>query len=88
MGVTALCAWINLFANLGEPAFKVELLQWIVVGSFDVDWALRVDSLSTVMMFVVGFISFLIHVYSVGYMSHDTSIPRFMATCRCSPSPC
>ena len=31
------------------------------------------------MMFVVGFISFLIHVYSVGYMSHDPSIPRFMS---------
>ena len=54
MGVTALCAWINLFANLGEPAFKVHLLEWIVVGSFDASWALRVDSLSTVMMLVVG----------------------------------
>ena len=31
------------------------------------------------MMFVVSFISFLIHVYSVGYMSHDPSIPRFMS---------
>ena len=79
MGVTAVCAWINLFANIGEPAFKVHLLQWISIGSFSVDWALRVDSLSTVMMFVVGFISFLIHVYSVGYMSHDPSIPRFMS---------
>ncbi|MGE3290947.1 MAG: NADH-quinone oxidoreductase subunit L [Geminicoccaceae bacterium] len=79
MAVTAVCAWINLFANIGEPAFKVPLLQWMAVGSFTVDWALRVDSLSTVMMFVVGFISFLIHVYSVGYMSHDPSIPRFMS---------
>src|SRR3954471_199498 len=79
MGVTAICAWINLFANIGEPAFKVDLLQWISIGSFSVNWALRVDSLSTIMMFVVGFISFLIHVYSVGYMSHDPSIPRFMA---------
>src|SRR3954454_736017 len=79
MGVTAICAWINLFANIGEPAFKVDLLQWISIGSFSVSWALRVDSLSTIMMFVVGFISFLIHVYSVGYMSHDPSIPRFMA---------
>src|SRR5918993_1328956 len=43
MGVTALCAWINLFANLGEPAFKVELFQWVVVGSFDASWVLRVD---------------------------------------------
>src|SRR6478752_2173114 len=79
MAVTALCAWINLFANIGEPAFKVHLLQWITVGSFDASWALRVDSLSTIMMLVVGFISFLIHVYSVGYMSHDKSVPRFMA---------
>src|SRR6185295_2496323 len=71
MAVTALCAWINQFANVGEPAFKVHLLQWITVGSFDASWALRVDSLSTIMMLVVGFISFLIHVYSVGYMSHD-----------------
>ena len=79
MAVTALCACINLFTNIGEPAFRVEILDWIQVGSFSVDWALRIDSLSTVMMFVVGFISFLIHVYSVGYMSHDPSIPRFMA---------
>jgi NADH-quinone oxidoreductase subunit L len=79
MGVTAVCAWINLFANIGEPAFKVHLLQWISIGSFSVDWALRVDGLTTVMMFVVGFVSFLIHVYSVGYMSHDPGIPRFMS---------
>jgi NADH-quinone oxidoreductase subunit L len=79
MGVTALCAWINLFTNLGEPAFRVELMPWIVVGTFEVEWALRVDSLSTIMMLVVGFISFLIHVYSVGYMSHDESVPRFMS---------
>ena len=54
-------------------------MRWVVVGGFDASWALRVDSLSTIMMLVVGFISFLIHVYSVGYMSHDNSVPRFMA---------
>ena len=79
MGLSALCAWINLFANIGEPAHQVELMQWILVDGFDARWTLRVDGLSTVMMFVVSFISFLIHVYSVGYMSHDPSIPRFMS---------
>ena len=79
MGLSALCAWINLFANLGDPAFQVGIFSWIHVGSFEVDWRLRVDSLSTVMMLVVSFISFLIHVYSVGYMAHDASKPRFMA---------
>ena len=49
----------------------MHLLRWINVGSFEADWALRVDALSTVMMFVVGFVSFLIHVYSIGYMAHD-----------------
>jgi NADH-quinone oxidoreductase subunit L len=79
MGVSALCAWVNLFANVSEPAFQVEVLRWIGVGSFEAHWVLRVDTLSTVMMLVVSFISFLIHVYSVGYMSHDPSIPRFMS---------
>jgi NADH-quinone oxidoreductase subunit L len=79
MGVSALCAWINIFTNLGEPTFQVEVMRWISIGSFDANWVLRVDSLSTVMMLVVSFISFLIHVYSVGYMSHDPGIPRFMS---------
>ncbi|MDF1585972.1 NADH-quinone oxidoreductase subunit L [Marinimicrococcus flavescens] len=79
MAVSALCSVIGLFGYVGEPAFKVEVLRWIQVGGFEVDWALRVDPLSTVMMFVVSFISSFIHLYSVGYMSHDKSIPRFMS---------
>ncbi len=78
MGLSALCAVIGL-GNLGEEAYTVPLFTWMVVDSFAVDWALRVDTLSTVMMFVVSFISFLIHVYSIGYMAHDESIPRFFA---------
>ena len=79
MGVSAVSAWIGLFMYVGVPAFKVPLLTWIEVGGLEADWALRVDTLSTVMMLVVSFISFLIHVYSVGYMAHDSSIPRFMS---------
>ncbi|MCB1885157.1 MAG: NADH-quinone oxidoreductase subunit L [Geminicoccaceae bacterium] len=78
MALSALCAVIGL-GYVGGPAMKVEIVRWIQVGSFEADWALRVDSLSCVMMFVVSFCSFLIHVYSVGYMSHDPSVPRFMS---------
>ena len=78
MIVSALCAVIGL-GYIGEPMLKVELARWIHVGAFEVNWALRVDSLSAVMMFVVSFCSMLIHVYSIGYMSHDPSIPRFMS---------
>ncbi|HMR31830.1 MAG TPA: NADH-quinone oxidoreductase subunit L [Geminicoccaceae bacterium] len=79
MVVSATMSVIGLFANVGEPAHIVRLFDWIYVGSFQVDWALRVDALSSVMMFVVSFCSCFIHIYSVGYMSHDHSIPRFMS---------
>ena len=79
MVLSALLATIGLLANVGEPARTVPLFEWIAVGSFQVDWALRVDPLSSVMMFVVSFCSCWIHIYSVGYMAHDKSIPRFMA---------
>ena len=42
-------------------------------------WALRLDTLSAVMLLVVSIVSALVHIYSIGYMSHDKSIPRFMA---------
>ena len=79
MAVSALCAIANFALNAGEPAFSVPILAWMQIGSFEVDWALRIDTLSCVMLIVVACISFLIHVYSIGYMAHDDSIPRFMS---------
>jgi len=79
MGLSALCAVLGLFLYAGDGAYTIELFRFITVGTFEVDWALRIDTLSSVMMFVVAFCSMLIHVYSIGYMSHDKSIPRFMA---------
>lgn len=57
----------------------VVLADWVSTGNFNVAWALRLDQLAVVMMCVVTIVSACVHVYSVGYMSHDPSIPRFMA---------
>jgi len=64
---------------LGGQPVKVEVASWIVSGTFDVSWALRIDQLTAVMLVVVNGVSALVHVYSVGYMSHDPHKPRFMA---------
>ncbi len=64
---------------LGHNARSVELFRWIDSGNFQASWALRFDTLSVVMMCVVTIVSACVHVYSVGYMSHDNSKPRFMA---------
>src|SRR6202011_6017260 len=57
----------------------VKLFTWIDSGTLTVDWSLRVDTLTAVMLIVVTGVSSMVHVYSVGYMVEDTSIPRFMA---------
>ncbi len=79
MALSALCSIIALFSTIGAEPFQVPLFAFVNVATFEADWVLRVDALSGVMMFVVSFISTLIHVYSIGYMSHDKSIPRFMS---------
>src|SRR5512145_1909362 len=57
----------------------VPLFVWIDSGAFEAAWALRFDTLSAVMVFVVTVISAAVHVYSVGYMAGDPGVPRFMA---------
>ncbi|MBT5513929.1 MAG: NADH-quinone oxidoreductase subunit L, partial [Rhodospirillaceae bacterium] len=64
---------------LGGNARTTELFTWIDSGALEVSWALKVDTLTSVMMIVVTVVSAMVHVYSVGYMHHDTSIPRFMS---------
>src|SRR5258708_36166612 len=49
------------------------------VGELQVGWALRLDTLSAVMVMMVSVVSAAIHIYSIGYMAHDKSISRFMA---------
>src|SRR5688500_3474246 len=57
----------------------VKLFTWIDSGTLDVAWSLRVDTLTAVMLIVVTGVSSMVHVYSVGYMAEDPSIPRFMS---------
>jgi NADH-quinone oxidoreductase subunit L len=52
---------------------------WISSGDFTVDWAFRLDTLTAVMLVVVNSVSALVHLYSIGYMSHDEHRARFFA---------
>ena len=57
----------------------VRIMSWITSGDFEADWALRVDSLTAVMLVVVTGVSSLVHLYSVGYMHEDPGRPRFFS---------
>jgi len=58
---------------------NILIATWINSGSLDVNWSMKIDSLSSVMLVVVTSVSALVHIYSIGYMSHDPHKPRFMA---------
>ena len=78
VGASAVVA-IGVFAEVvtGQTRTIVPLYEWIGVGDFRVDVAALVDPLSSVMLLVVTVVSFLVHVYSIGYMEHDDGLPRF-----------
>ncbi|MBX9634645.1 MAG: NADH-quinone oxidoreductase subunit L, partial [Magnetospirillum sp.] len=80
MGISAACAAL-IFKDVAIDgnSITIPLMHWIQSGTVDVSWALKFDTLTAVMMIVVTWVSFMVHVYSVGYMSHDPSIPRFMS---------
>ena len=56
---------------------KETLYQWIPVESFNIGF--HVDALTTVMLLVITGVGFLIHIYSIGYMSHDSGRTRYFA---------
>ena len=58
---------------------NIVIATWINSGTLDVNWSMKIDSLSAIMLVVVTSVSSLVHIYSIGYMSHDPHKPRFMA---------
>jgi NADH-quinone oxidoreductase subunit L len=84
---TCVCMFVSVVGAIiifnevaGENVtFNVSLIRWIEVGNFRSEWSLYFDTLSSLMVMVVAIISFLVHVYSIGYMRYDPSSARFMA---------
>ncbi|QGA55617.1 NADH-quinone oxidoreductase subunit L [Brucella sp. 2280] len=82
MVIVAILSWIVFFKiPLGHDAetVRIPVLHWVTSGALTFDWALRVDTLTGVMLVVVNSVSALVHIYSIGYMHHDPHRPRFFA---------
>ncbi|MDE0877936.1 MAG: NADH-quinone oxidoreductase subunit L [Sphingomonas bacterium] len=79
--ISCALSWPIFIAYLtgGAEATVVPVLDFIHSGTMDVAWALRVDSLTAVMLVVVTSVSALVHLYSWGYMEEDPDQPRFFA---------
>src|SRR5207302_39408 len=78
--ISMLLSWMAFVqVGFGHQDARVPLLDFIVSGDLKVAWALRVDTLTAVMLVVVTTVSALVHLYSIGYMREDPYRPRFFA---------
>ncbi|MEO1044929.1 MAG: NADH-quinone oxidoreductase subunit L [Pseudomonadota bacterium] len=79
--VSCALSWPIFIGFLGgtAEASVVPVLTWVSSGALQFDWALRVDTLTAVMLVVVTSVSSLVHLYSWGYMEEDPDQPRFFA---------
>jgi NADH-quinone oxidoreductase subunit L len=75
-----LLSWIGFFqVGFGHQDARVVLAPFIISGDLHVEWALRIDTLTAVMLVVVTTISAFVHLYSIGYMAEDPHRPRFFS---------
>ena len=83
LGLCALLSWVAFFqVGFGPHVAHVHVVpiaNFISSGALAVDWALRIDTLTVVMLVVVNTVSALVHLYSIGYMQEDAHRPRFFA---------
>jgi NADH-quinone oxidoreductase subunit L len=79
LGICCVLSWIAFVTVAGGADAHVAIGNWFTSGKLAVAWALRVDTLTVVMLAVVTTVSFVVHVYSIGYMADDPSRPRFFA---------
>nr|WP_321446386.1 NADH-quinone oxidoreductase subunit L [uncultured Cohaesibacter sp.] len=79
--IAALLSWIAFFSvafGHGETRI-ISIFTWIQSGALTIDWSIRVDTLTVVMLVVVNTVSSLVHIYSIGYMHEDPHRARFFA---------
>ncbi len=68
--LACLLSWI-VFLTFDGHTQIIPLMRWIDSGSFEAQWSIRLDRLTTIMLVVVTTVSSLVHLYSIGYMEHD-----------------
>jgi len=78
--IAAILSVITFFdVALGTVEVHQTLLSWIQSGDFQLNWSIKIDTLTAMMLVVVTVVSSVVHVYSIGYMEHDPHKERFMA---------
>ena len=80
VGISAILSILVFWNGIQNNIYgNYKIIDWISSGGFIANWSINIDPLSSVMLVVVTLVSSLVHIYSIGYMSHDPHKPRFMS---------
>ncbi len=80
VSISAILSLLVLYKVISSDySNNLVIATWINSGTLNVNWSIKIDALSAVMFVVVNFVSALVHIYSIGYMSYDPHKTRFMA---------
>lgn len=71
--------FLYVYTMDGMERMAVTLFSWIPIEGINANFTLRLDHLSLLMALIITGVGFLIHVYSIGYMDHETDYPRYFA---------
>ena len=75
VGISAILSILVFWNGIQNDIYgNYKIFEWISSGGFTANWSINIDPLSSVMLVVVTFVSSLVHIYSIGYMSHDLSL--------------
>ena len=79
--LSAILSWVAFYGiAFGDaPDETITLLRWMDIGGLQANWALKIDTLTAIMLIVVNSVSALVHLYSWGYMEEDEYKPRFFS---------
>ena len=80
VSLSAIFSAIVFWQGAKDNSFEnYKIIDWVSSGNFNANWSINIDPLSSIMLVVVTFVSALVHIYSIGYMSNDPHKPRFMS---------
>ncbi len=77
--IALIAAFVALSSVHSGYIMRMDLASWIVSGGFDVSFGFMIDGISMIIILVVLIVSLLVHIYSIGYMSHDKCFNKFFA---------
>jgi NADH-quinone oxidoreductase subunit L len=77
---SAVCALAAFYVvGIEREIVHIILTSWINIASFKINWSIYVDQLTAIMMLLVTSVSAVVHIYSLGYMSDDKNLPKFLS---------